>query len=163
MLWKKEGHRTRSLAYRPWPWLRAHAGGGTNSISPGVRAGLTVVPLGLGPSLSIDGGWYFEGNANGAARQLLGRDYQDNAVAERFGYQFLNLHLGLDSAGKYINFFVHGGVSYLRAELHNVESMLGGQPTGANGGTQVSFNVPHDPILTALIPSVKLGLIVYLV
>jgi hypothetical protein len=152
-----------SLAYRPWYWLRACAGGGTNSISPGVRVGLAVLPLGVGPSLSVEGGWYFEGDANDVARQMVGRDYQDNRMAERFGYQFVNLRLGLESGGKYVSFFVHAGMSYLRAELHEADSVLGGEPTTASGPTQLSFNVPTDPIVTAFIPSAKLGFIVYLV
>src|SRR5262245_56202837 len=59
-----------SLVLRPVSWLRAHAGGGTNAISPGVRVGATLLPFGSGPSATIEGGHYFEGNANGLAQRF---------------------------------------------------------------------------------------------
>jgi hypothetical protein len=152
-----------SVAYRPRQWLRAYVGGGTNSVSAGIRAGFALVPFGFGPSLTVEGGWYFEGDANDLARELAGRGYEHNAMAERFGYQFANLHLGFETGGKHVNFFMHGGMSYVRLELHEADEVFGGEMTDAQGTTVVTFGVPSDPVITALVPSVKLGLVVYLV
>src|SRR6266478_505778 len=49
---------TGSVAYRPRRWLRGHLGGGYNMISVGVRGGVTVVPFGVGPSFTLEGGHY---------------------------------------------------------------------------------------------------------
>src|SRR5690349_18831998 len=46
-----------ALVFRPVSWLRAHGGGGYNMISKGVRAGLTLLPFGAGPSATLEGGY----------------------------------------------------------------------------------------------------------
>src|SRR5438477_8211508 len=85
-----------SLVFRPARWVRAHVGGGYNMISSGVRGGVTLAPFGWGPSVSLEGGHYFEGNANGLARKAAGADFKDSAVLERVGYDYANGHLGLE-------------------------------------------------------------------
>ena len=148
-------------AYRPASWTRLQAGAGTNSISPGVRAGAVLVPLGAGPSATVEGGWYFEGNANGVVRQLAGPNYTDTAAAQHLGYKFVNLHAGLDFGGGNATFFIHGGMSYISTTLRNTTD-LGGQTVSSQGViTSYSFN--QDVTLNAWIPSLKLGLLVYLV
>jgi hypothetical protein len=143
-------------------WLRAHGGGGTNMISKGVRAGVTLLPFGSGPSATLEAGHYFDGDANGLARKLAGASFQSE-VLERVGYDYANAHLGLDFGSRRVTFYIHGGMSYVRATIHNVDGVLAAQAV-ANGGdtgtTEVS--VKQDPIVRAWFPSVKLGLIVYL-
>src|SRR5262245_33304652 len=63
---------TGSLLVRPASWLRLHAGGGSNSASAGVRGGLSLVPLGSGPSLNVELGHYLDGEANGVVRTFMG-------------------------------------------------------------------------------------------
>lgn len=152
-----------SAVFRPRSWIRLQAGAGTNTISPGLRAGATVLPFGVGPSLTLEGGWYFEGDANGLVSQFAGNGYEPSATASRIGYRFANAHLGLDFGQKYFTFFVHGGMSYLRSELHDVNSLLGTQSTSSQslGTTTVHFGT--DPTLTAFLPSLKLGFIVYII
>src|SRR3989442_4804519 len=57
-----------SLVVRPMKWLRVTGGGTYNMISSGVRAGASLLPFGWGPSLSVEGGHYFDGDANGLVR-----------------------------------------------------------------------------------------------
>jgi hypothetical protein len=145
------------VSYRPLEWLRLHAGAGTNGISPGVRAGALVVPFGVGPSVALEAGHYFEGDANAVLATFGGSEYRDNSVAKRVGYDFVNAHLGLEVGVERFTFFLHGGASYVRAELHDVNDVLG----ASDGDTAVAFH--GNPRIVAWLPSVKLGFILYLV
>ena len=149
-----------ALVVRPLRWLRVHGGGGYNMISPGVRAGLTLLPFGSGPSATLEAGHYFDGNANGLVRRFAGQSFQ-NVLLDRVGYDYANAHLGLDFGSRRATFYIHGGMSYLRAKVHTFDSVLESEAssTGASG-TEVS--IKQDPIVRAWFPSVKLGLIVYL-
>src|SRR5450432_1992146 len=61
-----------SLVLRPAFWLRASLGGGYNMISKGVRGGLSLLPFGRGPSLTVEAGHFFDGDANATARKFAG-------------------------------------------------------------------------------------------
>jgi hypothetical protein len=150
-----------SLVFRPYSWLRAHGGGGYNMISGGVRAGVTLVPFGAGPSATIEAGHYFDGNANGLARRLTGST-SSNAVLERIGYDYGNAHLGLDFGSRRATFYVHGGMSYIRAEIHNFESVVSTTASQNGGNDSTEISIAEDPTVGAWFPSAKLGLIVYL-
>ena len=144
-----------SLAVRPRKWVRLCAGGGSNSISRGWRTGITLLPFGEGPSASLEYGRYQDGNANALAKKLLGGGFDGSPVLERVGYEYMNAHLGLDFGFRRIVFFVHGGITMLRGQIHNLNAAISG-----TGSTQVV--VPQDPNAKAVGPSVKLGLIVYI-
>lgn len=152
-----------SLVFRPARWVRAQIGGGYNLVSSGVRAGVTLAPFGFGPSLTFEGGHYFEGNANGAVRKFAGETYKDSAVLERVGYDYANAHLGLEIGYRRVTFYLHGGMSYIRARVHNFDSLVESE-ANANGasssGTEIS--IKQDPIVRAVVPSAKLGFIVYI-
>jgi hypothetical protein len=150
------------VAYRPAFWTRLQAGAGTNAISPGVRAGASLLPFGSGPSLTLEGGYYFEGDANSVIGKVAGSSYSNSRTGQRIGYQFVNMHAGLDFGLKYATFFLHGGMTYLHTQLHNASDALGGQSVGSDGSvTTYQFN--QDLALNAFFPSFKLGIIVYLV
>jgi hypothetical protein len=149
-----------SLTIRPQKWVRVSGGGGTNGISRGWRAGISLLPFGTGPSASFEYGRYQDGNANTLAQKIgLG----SSPLLERIGYEYMNAHLGLDSGSRRFVVFLHGGVTMLRGQLHNLNAAIPastiGSP-GVTGTTQVV--VPQDPNARAVGPSVKLGLIVYI-
>src|SRR5262252_2974445 len=83
-------------------------------------AGASLLPFGWGPSLTVEGGHYFDGDANGLVRKFAGSGYQSSAVLERVGYDYANAHLGLDLGFRRVTFFVHAGMSFIRASVHNV-------------------------------------------
>jgi hypothetical protein len=150
-----------SLVFRPLSWLRAHAGGGYNMISPGVRAGVTVIPFGWGPSATVEAGRYFEGNANGVAQRVAGSGFH-SGVLERVGYDYANAHLGLDFGSRAFTFYIHAGMSYARAKVHNLDGALSTTQAStdpSSGSTEIT--VPQDPTVRAWFPSAKLGLVVY--
>ena len=150
---------TLSGVYRPFSWVRTELGAGYNMISKGARVGLTVLPFGAGPSATLEAGRFFDGDANGFARSLAGAGFQDKAVLQRVGYDFANAHLGLDFGTRRVVFFIHGGMSYIRAQLHNVNEQVSSSMS-ASSGTTVTFN--QDPTVRIVAPSAKLGFIVYL-
>src|SRR4051794_4166463 len=113
-----------ALVIRPRRWLRTHVGGGYNMISSGVRAGATLAPFGWGPSVTLEGGHYFDGNANGIARKIAGSTYEDSRLLERVGYDYANAHLGFEMGYRRVSFYVHGGMSYVRAKVHNFEGAV---------------------------------------
>ena len=148
-----------SLTIRPRKWVRVSGGGGSNGISSGWRAGLTLLPFGAGPSASFEYGGYQDGDANALAKTF---GFGSSPVLQRVGYQYMNAHLGLDFGSRRFVFFLHGGVTMLRGQIHNLEALIPSPPAGdasATGTTEVT--VRHDPNAKAVGPSLKLGLIVY--
>jgi hypothetical protein len=150
-----------SLVYRPAKWLRVTGGGTYNMISSGLRAGASLLPFGWGPSLTLEGGHYFDGDANGLVRKFAGSSYSSNAVLERVGYDYANAHLGLDIGYRRVTFFIHGGMSFIRASVHNVDQAIQND-SGSSSSSSTTVSVKQDPIIRAFTPSAKLGLIVYL-
>jgi len=150
-----------ALALRPAPWLRLHAGGGTNTVSAGVRGGLTLmIPAVVSPSLNVDLGYYRDGAATALVRSFAGGDGALKPLFERFGYTYVNLQLGLELGRGPVQFFVHGGLSHLSATLHNATEALAASTASRDPSTTVV--VREDPVVRVWAPSVKLGFLVLL-
>jgi hypothetical protein len=148
-----------ALAIRPLQYLRLHVGAGSNSASPGVRGGLTILPVGEGPSFNLEVGHYLQGTANPLVRSLFAGLGEFGSYVRKFSYTFFNAHAGLEFGRRNVTFFVHGGFTYLRATLHDLEAPMESDPARP-GRTTVAFK--QDPFLKMLAPSAKLGLVVYL-
>ena len=146
-----------SFTFRPLSWMRASLGAGSNGISAGFRGGLTLLPFGFGPSATLEYGRYLEGNANNLSKSVLGKS---SPLLDRVGYHFANAHLGVDIGFRRCVFFIHGGVSVVRGRIHNLDSVIPATAS-SNGTTQVS--VRSDPHAQAVGPSLKLGLVVYII
>jgi len=149
-----------SFVLRPVSIARFHAGVGYNGISPGLRIGAALLPFGWGPSLGLDYGHYFEGDANGVAGLFAGPTAENNAMLERVGYDYVALRAGMEFGGDRFTFFVRGGVSWLRMTIHELDSLIDGDDPSAGGNTTITVN--QDPVLTAFGPSLQLGFIVQL-
>jgi len=132
------------LVVRPIKYGRVEVAGTYNDLAKGIRGGVTVLPIfGRVLSATLEGGKYFDGNANKFTSKR-------EPVLDSIGYEYANFHLGLDFGRERMTFFVHGGMSYLSADVKNLNQQFSGQ---------VQFG--SDPKLTAWFPSLKLGLIVY--
>lgn len=149
-----------ALALRPARWLRVHAGGGHNTVSSGLRAGLAVLPFGAGPSASFEVGHYRDGDANGLVRGFVGANGALTPLFERLGYTYVNSQLGLELGRGSLQFFVHAGLSFLRARIHNAQAAVDARSASASSSS-TSVRITQDPIVRAWIPSVKLGMVVY--
>lgn len=146
-----------SLLYRPARWLNLHAGVGSNLISIGVRGGATVylLPTRVTPSLNVDVGRYQAGDANAAMRRLgVGGDSNDPLLRE-VGYDYGDLHLGLDFGRERVSFYIHGGLTAMRGRIRNAGDAL---DPGEDGPT---IEVRQDPIATIVAPSARLGFLFY--
>jgi len=145
-----------SLVVRPWKWFRVAGGAGSNSVSKGWRGGLSLIPFGAGPSLSVEYGRYGQGDANGLARSMAGGQFSGSQLLEKLEYDYANAHAGLEFGGRYFTFFVHGGVSMVRAQLHSAGGTL------SNTGSDTVVQVSQDPKVKAFGSSLKVGLILFL-
>jgi hypothetical protein len=150
-----------ALAVRPARWARLHLGGGHNTVSAGYRGGFTILPLGAGPSVSLDVGHYRDGDANGLVRTFVGTNRWLTPLFQRVGYTYVNGQLGLELGRGPFQFFVHGGVSFLRATIHDAQSALESQNRTTATTSNTTVRITQDPIVRAWIPSVKLGMVAY--
>ena len=146
-----------SLVARPWSWMRVSAGGGTNSISHGWRAGVALLPFGSGPSASLEYGRYQDGDANALAKKFVGGGFDGSRALDRVGYEFVNAHLGLDFGFRNVVFFLHGGVTMIRGQIHSLDAVT----AGASATRTTEVVVREDPNFKVVGPSFKLGLLVY--
>jgi hypothetical protein len=80
---------------------------------------------------------------------------------ERVGYQYMNAHLGLDLGFRRCVFFIHGGITMLSGQIHNLDAAIPAPNSNSSNGT-TEVVVRQDPSARAMGPSLKLGLIVYI-
>lgn len=152
-----------SLALCPTPWLRLHAGGGTNTASPGFRGGFALVPFGAGPALGFEVGTFRAGKANEVVKSLIASDDRWKSLVERVGYDYVNAQLGFEIGRHRFSFFLHAGLSYVRATLYDMGPALQERVTGMPiFGESTTVTLHKDPVVRALTLSAKLGLILYL-
>jgi hypothetical protein len=144
-----------SLVYRPFYWLRAHGGLGYNLISHGVRAGASIVPLPswFSPSLTLEAGHYFEGDANAMVRRF-DADHEDSALLERVGYTYANAQVGLNFGSKWATFYIQGGITFLNGSIHGISEQLDGQQPE-------STTVQDEAQVSAQFVSARVGVIFY--
>ena len=149
---------TASLVMRPWRPLRLAVGGSYNLVSPGVRAGLSLIPFNswFTPTLNLDVGHYRDGDANPIARKLSGDPTFSNAVLDRIGYTYVDAHLGFEMGRKWFTFYVHAGMSRVFTAVHELDSAAGDQ-----SGSMTSVSFQKDPTVTVTAVSARLGFIVY--
>ncbi len=136
--------------YRPWSWLRLHAGGSHNGFGLGLRGGLSLVPFDsvVTPSLVAEGGYFFRSDLAGFVADITGR--RDEGVPEEVEYAYGNLHLGLEFGSPSFTFYLRGGYSLIHAVIQPA------QPS------QDGLRFEGDARVNALVPSAKLGFIFYL-
>jgi hypothetical protein len=154
-----------SLVIRPWKALRFSVGGGYNMISKGVRAGVALLPFGRGPSLSLEGGRFFKGNANTPAQKFAGPNFSGIDALNNVGYDYANAHLGLDFGYRRVTFYIHGGMSYVHGTIpkEDLNSTINTDPSiNGQNSSGLQFQFKKDMQITAIGPSAKIGLIVYL-
>lgn len=104
------------LTLRPCRWLRLGFGPVSDLFSAGIGGGVTLMPLAslVSPSLTIDGGYLFDGDTRGIP-QALGVPIGDGRAA----YGYVDGHVGLEiGAHRRVCFFVHAGVSYVDLTAH---------------------------------------------
>jgi hypothetical protein len=145
-----------SFVFRPISIARVHAGLGYNGVSPGLRIGGEYLPLGWGPSIGMALGHYFEGDANGLAG-MFGDPGDGSKLLEHVGYSYFALRAGMEFGGDRFTFFGRGGVTWLRSTIHELDSFI-----QTDEDSNMTVSVKKDPVLSAFVPTIQLGMIVQL-
>jgi hypothetical protein len=132
-----------SILGRPWSWLELHLGATYNTASFGIQGGVTLAPIDwvVRPTLTLEGGHFFPGDANEIGRMITGDGSFSSALLEDVSYSWGTAHLGIDIGVDEFRFFLRGGISYVRA------------PVTADG----TVSVGEGSFLYAFVPSAKLG------
>jgi hypothetical protein len=107
-----------AIVARPKRWLRLGLGALDNGAAPGVFGGGTYLPFRgwVTPSATLEGGYYFSGNANGLAQRFAGSGFQ-SAFLNSVQYGFVNAHVGVEMGRpRRFTFYLHGGVTYVHAQ-----------------------------------------------
>lgn len=145
-----------SLVLHPVGPLRLEAGGGHNAVSPCVRGGVALVPFArsVTPTLSVDVGRCFEGDANPLARRVMGDPAYSSRVLDRVGYDYATARVGLELGGAHVRFFLDAGATRVRGGVH-------GASTTADEMSGATVTFTSDPAVTLTTVSARLGLIVY--
>lgn len=152
-----------AISYRAHGHVGLHLGGGHNSVSPGLRAGVQLLALdrGASPYAAFEAGHYFVGDASDLARDTATSMGLDDAELDSFGYSFGNAHLGMRLGSRTTAFYLQAGVSWLRvrATLRETRSLdTGGLPGSL---TQPTVELFSDSAISLYSPSARLGLITY--
>lgn len=149
---------TASLVYRPIRPLNVHAGLGTNLIGLGVRLGATyyILPTTVAPSVSVELGHYFAGDANATFNRLGITSDSDSPLLREVGYDYANLHLGVEVGRERMSFYFHAGFSALRTTLHNLDEVV-----AEDANEDLTFRVGEDPTASVVGPSARIGFLFF--
>jgi hypothetical protein len=149
---------TLSLVYRPVSPVRVSLGASHNLVGPGVRAGVTFVPVAawISPTLSLSAGHFAERDANAVARMVTGDDTYSSPALERFGYDYADAHVGLAFGRRHATFYIDGGVSRVVGNVRNLAAIT--EPTD----DMASVSYTQDPAVTINTLSARVGLVIYI-
>jgi hypothetical protein len=146
-----------SAVVRPLQWLRINAGLTTNTLSLGLRGGISLVPLSsfISPSLNADFGHYLDANYNELVDRLGNLPLQTDLPVEDVGFNYLGASAGLEiGKPERFSFFLRVGLAHGSMTINDAETLL--------------RDVTGDPEITAepltfrfTTPSVKLGFLLY--
>lgn len=146
-----------SAVLRPAPWLRLNAGVTTNTLSLGVRGGISLVPLStfVSPSINLDLGHYFDANYNELVNRFGGIPLKTSAPIDDVGYNYGGASLGLEMGKpERFSFSLRVGLAHGSLLIEDAERLL--------------KDVTGNPDITAkplafrfTTPSVKLGFLLY--
>jgi len=141
------------LMLLPSDWLRLEASLGTNSASLGYRGGLSLVPVGWGPSFTFELGHCNLAAPTDTVRAFFSVPKWVEPYVQQMGYTYFNAHLGFDMVYGRATMFIHGGYTYLMGTVRSPAPVV-----VDNNNTSVTF--AEDGKVYAHTLSAKIGLIV---
>ncbi len=142
------------LMLSPSDWLRLEASLGTNSASLGYRGGLSLVPVGWGPSFNFELGHCNLAAPTDTVRTFFSVPKWVEPYVQQLGYTYFNAHLGFDLVYGRATMFVHGGYTYLMGTVRAPA------PVVVDKSTNTSVTIAEDGKVYAHTLSAKVGLIV---
>ena len=149
-----------NLTYRPIKMLRIEAAPLYNLGGFGIRGGVTFIPIDfvISPTLTFEVGHYFSGDFNKAQAMFTHAPIQGGlgTALSDIQYTYGNLQVGME-IGSYrsVMFTLHLGLSYLDAYAPKAGAAL----QSAFGDS--TLQVDGSPHIKAIIPSAKIGLLVF--
>ena len=140
---------------------RVEAGIASDGVGPGVRGGLTWIPLRswATPIVGVSAGQMFERDANPLVRMISGDPTFSSPLLQRVGYHFASARIGLELGRSRVTFFIHAGVSAVTAQIHGLDMATNTAGSSSSPSVTVSTSDPHIRIVGV---SANLGFIVYL-
>jgi hypothetical protein len=141
------------LVLSPSDWLRLGASFGTNTASLGYRGGVSLVPVGWGPSFSFEAGHCNLAATNSVIRTFFSTPGWASSYVQQFGYTYFNAHLGFDLVIGNATFFLHGGYSYLMGTVRAPKSVV------VDSNTNTTVSIPQDGKVYVSTLSAKLGVV----
>jgi hypothetical protein len=141
------------LVLSPADWMRLGASIGTNSASFNYRGGLSLVPMGWGPSLSLEVGHCDTAPTTSTVRTFFSVPSWVQPYVQQLGYTYINAHLGFDYRWGALTFFVHGGYTYLIGTIRSPD------PVVVDSKTNTSIKISQDGSVTAYTLSAKAGVV----
>ncbi len=146
-----------SAVVRPVRWLRINGGLTTNTLSLGVRGGISLIPLSafVSPSINLDVGHYFNANYNKLVDRLGGIPLKTTVPIDDVGFNYGGASVGLEiGKPESFSFSLHVGLTHGEMTIEDAGKLL--------------QDVTKDPDITAkplnlrfTTPSVKLGFLLY--
>jgi hypothetical protein len=144
------------LVLSPLDWLRLHGSVGSNSASLAYRGGLSILPVGWGPSFNAEVGHCELAPTTSLLRTFFSVSRWMQPYVQQLGYTYVNAHLGFDYPVGRMTLFVHGGYTYLMGTIHAPEPVL---IEDKKTGTTMTVTLAKDGEVRAHTLSAKLGLI----
>lgn len=149
-----------ALTVRPRRYLQVHAGVGHNTVSPGLRAGVQLLPWSwaVAPFAALEIGHSFRGRPGAWAQGMVASSTSMDAAAgaqvtvEAIGYTYGNAHLGLRLGSRTMSFYVQGGLS----RVHVTADLRRREQAGAPLPLQVDVHSRSQADLWT--PSARLGM-----
>jgi hypothetical protein len=147
------------LVLAPAKWLRLAASAGTNSAALGYRGGLSLVPVGWGPSFTFEVGHCNLAEMNSVLRTFFSVSNWVKPYVQQFGYTYLNAHLGLDYPVGNFMLFLHGGYTYLMGTVRGSNPVVVGTNSDAAKTPNMTVTIGQDGEVRAHTLSAKLGIV----
>ena len=153
------------LLVRPMWWLRLNAGLAYDVIGFGLRGGVTLAPghFAVTPTLNLDAGHYFSGDAN----KFVTPSDPDPAVlaAEKSllshtTYTFASAQIGLEfGSQRRFAFYLRGGLAYLTTTVSGAD--LTTVANSKAGGNNTTYKL-GDAKFTSVLPTAALGFLIFI-
>lgn len=141
------------LVLAPADWIRLGASLGTNSASLNYRGGLSIIPVGWGPSFSLEAGHCNTAPTTGVIRTFFTVPSWVKGYVQQLGYTYVNAHVGFDYRVGGLTLFIHGGATYLMGTIRAPEVIV------VDKSTSTSVKIIQDGEVTAYTLSAKAGII----
>jgi hypothetical protein len=124
----------------------------------------------VSPSLNVEAGRYFRGDANKALVRLGLAEESNDPLLREVGYDYANLHVGIDIGRQRMSFYIHAGLSQIRGTITNLdeairndaaESEEEGSPQEPMEMNELDVEIRRPPTITIVTPSARIGLVVF--